>query len=116
MYLPRAFVLSWSLLEAITQNETVKRVDFLDTKALAQAMCDLLDNPPMRPKLRANARTFAQRNHDLLTVSLPKQLRLAQTEFDLTQRLDDPSDDRHIERSRLQRALGDDRTKVIQSH
>ena len=86
------FVLSWSLLEAmsagcaivasdtqplreaIVHNETGKLVDFFDASALADSVCELLINPEERKRLGANARVFAQANYDLQTVCLPKQL------------------------------------------
>jgi len=62
------------LHEAIQHNETGRLVSFFDAKALAQAVCDLLDNPAERARLGANARQFAQASYDLQTVCLPKQL------------------------------------------
>ena len=92
VYLTYPFVLSWSLLEAmsagcaivasdtqplreaIVHNETGMLVNFFDPAALAQSVCELLNNPEERTRLGANARAFAQANYDLQTVCLPKQL------------------------------------------
>lgn len=92
VYLTYPFVLSWSLLEAmsvgcaivasdtqplheaIIDGETGRLVDFFDVNALAQNIVDLLGNPHERARLGAAARRFAQENYDLETVCLPRQL------------------------------------------
>ena len=92
VYLTYPFVLSWSLLEAmsagcsivasdtqplheaIKDGETGRLVNFFDQEALTQTLCELLDDSEQRAKLSSNARRFAQEHYDLKAVCLPQQL------------------------------------------
>jgi glycosyltransferase involved in cell wall biosynthesis len=92
VYLTYPFVLSWSLLEAmsvgcsivasdtqplheaIKHDETGRLVNFFDQNALATSVIELLDDEDARMRLGEAARKFAIENYDLKSVCLPKQL------------------------------------------
>jgi glycosyltransferase involved in cell wall biosynthesis len=92
IYLTYPFVLSWSLLEAmsagccivasdtaplheaIIDNQSGRLVNFFDTAAISDAVCELLDQPEQRAEFGRQARAFAQATYDLKTVCLPRQL------------------------------------------
>ncbi|NQY59155.1 glycosyltransferase family 4 protein [Cognatishimia sp.] len=92
VYLTYPFVLSWSLLEAmscgaaivasdtapvrevISHGETGRLVDFFDTEALAKEIRAVLDDPEMRTEVGRRARSHVVANYDLTTIALPKQL------------------------------------------
>jgi len=92
VYLTYPFVLSWSLLEAmsvgcaivasdtapvkevITHNETGRLVGFFDTENLTAQVVDLLENPDERERLGKSARHYAVTHYDLQTICLPRQL------------------------------------------
>lgn len=92
IYLTYPFVLSWSLLEAmsaeaailasdtapvleaIRHDETGWLTDFFDTDALVEKANVLLDDKEKRERLGKAARKFVLETYDLKTHCLPKQL------------------------------------------
>jgi glycosyltransferase involved in cell wall biosynthesis len=94
LYLTYPFVLSWSLLEAmaaecaviasrtapveevVRDGENGHLVDFFDTDAIADLVCEALAHPQRQEQIRANARRTVVERYDLKTVCLPAYLRL----------------------------------------
>lgn len=92
VYLTYPFVLSWSLLEAmsagcaivasntapvreaIVQDETGLLVDFLDPAQLAGQVIALCEDSPLRARLGQAAREFAVETYDLHRKCLPEQM------------------------------------------
>ncbi len=95
-YLTYPFVLSWSLLEAmsigaavvasdtaplhevIAEGVTGRLVNFFDPAQLSQVIAELLADAPQRQRLAAAARAQMRERYDLLSCCLPAQQRWVQ--------------------------------------
>lgn len=96
VYLTYPFVLSWSLLEAMSAGAAIVASDtppvveaiehgrhgllfpFFDRQALVERCCELLDDPEQRRQLGQAARNRVLEKYDLHRVCLPAQLRWIQ--------------------------------------
>ena len=96
LYLTYPFVLSWSLLEAmsagacivasdtapvrevIQNQETGMLVDFFDHEGIADAVAAMLDSEQERTALGSRARNLIQSTYDLRDICLPKQINWAE--------------------------------------
>ena len=94
VYLTYPFVLSWSLLEAmscgcaivasdtaplreaIIDRQTGLMVDFFSADEVAEKTIALLENPDLRASLGAQARAFAIEHYDLRRVCLPRLMEI----------------------------------------
>jgi glycosyltransferase involved in cell wall biosynthesis len=92
VYWTYPFVLSWSLIEAMSAGAAIVAsdtaplreviqhgdngllVDFFSVEGLVEQVCALLDDPDKRARLGAAARATAVDGYDLTTKCLPKQL------------------------------------------
>lgn len=97
VYLTYPFVLSWSMIEAMSIGCTVVAsdtppvrevidhekngllFDFFDPEALVEQVCCALDRPELASRLGQAARQTAVKKYDLKRVCLPQQLALIKT-------------------------------------
>lgn len=93
LYLSQPFVLSWSMLEAMSMGATVigsdleptreviehgkngLLVDYFKPEALADQIIDVLANPDAYAHIGPNAREHVVKNYDFATLCLPEHLR-----------------------------------------
>jgi glycosyltransferase involved in cell wall biosynthesis len=92
VYLTYPFVLSWSLLEAmsceaaivasdtgpvrevLSHGKTARLVDFFDREGLVSEVVDLLEDAKARKRMGKAARAHIVKNYDLRDICLPRQL------------------------------------------
>jgi glycosyltransferase involved in cell wall biosynthesis len=97
VYLTYPFVLSWSMMEAmsagclvlgsktppveemIADGENGLLVDFFDADGIAEKVCRVLEHPDRMQDLRHAARRTVVENYDLKTCCLPEILRIIET-------------------------------------
>ncbi len=94
VYLTYPFVLSWSMLEAmsleclvlgsktppveeiIVNKKNGLLVDFFDTKSISSKIIDILDNPDSYKEIRKAARETIVKKYDLKSVCMPKHIEM----------------------------------------